>query len=541
MDTRFRHTSLPHSQTGKFSKIVLDYLSEDPELRPFYAHDVTIDGIKAAIKTRQSFDTDRKALVQHLRQQYQAVETSEKTHNNIEALLQHNSFTICTAHQPNIFTGHLYFIYKILHTIRLSAHLNEQLPDYHFVPVYFMGNEDADLEELNHIVWEGKQYTWNTRQKGAVGKMLVDEALLELMQQMEGRLLAEPHGADVMKILRESFTEGRPIEEAMLHLVNALFSQYGLIILMAGAPALKQQSAHIFQEDLLTHQPASIVRSTSEKLDKQHSAQAFVRDINLFYMKDDLRNRIETDGETFRVVDTDIYFNKEEILAELEQHPERFSPNVILRGIFQESILPDVAFIGGGGELAYWFQLKDLFTRYGVPYPVLVLRNSMLIVEGKSKQLLDKTDLKITDVFGTPDAAMEIIVDRESNNSLQIDEEEKDLKNVYRRLEQKTLEIDPTLSDFVQALQTRHGNDLKNLEKKMLRAEKRKFSDRRRQVDQLFAALSPDGGLQERVENYLLFAAKYRPALMYALYEASMEWGKEFVVVEEEPPQYCGD
>jgi len=161
-------THLPYSATGYFSKIVQDYLERSPSLRSFYEHDVSLDGIRSAIAARQEFDTDRELLVKELTTQYEALSSWDKVKRNIALLRKENVFTICTAHQPNIFTGHLYFIYKILHAIKLADDLSSQLKDFYFVPVFYMGSEDADLEELGNIWLNGEKLTWQTQQSGAV-------------------------------------------------------------------------------------------------------------------------------------------------------------------------------------------------------------------------------------------------------------------------------------------------------------------------------------------------------------------------------------
>jgi uncharacterized protein YllA (UPF0747 family) len=179
-------TRIPYRQTGSFSKTVVDYIDQHASLKEFFNYPPTIQGIKKAIEDRKKFNYDRNVLVQELRKQYSAVALSEKTKNNIEALASKNTFTFTTAHQNNIFTGPLYFIYKILHTIKLAEYCKTNLPDTTFVPVFYIGSEDADLDELNHVYVGGEKLTWNTKQTGAVGRMKVDKELIKLIGLMEG-------------------------------------------------------------------------------------------------------------------------------------------------------------------------------------------------------------------------------------------------------------------------------------------------------------------------------------------------------------------
>lgn len=509
------------------------YLTKAKDLEPFYQHEVNLAGIQDAIKARQTSPVNRQLLVEHLQQQYQLVGAGEKIEKQIESLRSENTFSVCTAHQPNLFTGPLYFFYKILHAIKLSAHLKEQFPEYHFVPVFFLGSEDADTEELNHFTSEGETHQWDSKQSGAVGRMRIDKDLVAIAGNLAGRLKAEPFGEETAKMLQQSFKKGVSIEEATFRLVHELFKDFGLVILLPDAASLKKAMLSVFHDDLYKHTASPIVKQTSERLSVHYEPQAYARDINLFYLTDNMRNRIEAIPDGFAVVDTSITFSPEEMEKELSEHPERFSPNVILRGLFQEMILPDVAFIGGGGELAYWLQLKDLFIHYEVPFPILILRNSFLILEKKYGDLLEKLKLSATQLFADPEKIFKEMVEKESTNRLKLEKEQNGIRKIYSDIQSLATVVDATLTDHVKALETRQQKALHNLEKKMLRAEKKKYEARERQVEKLFNTLSPHGGLQERVENGLLFRARFGAEFLQFLYDASAPFQKEFCILEE--------
>ena len=246
----FAAQHIPYNQANAFTRIVLDYLSGAEDLRPFYSHPVSIDGFKKAIKQRSEYPTNREVLVQALLRQYNGIETKEVVKKNIQSLLSTNSFTVCTAHQPNLFTGPLYFIYKILHTIRLAEFLKRELPEYNFVPVYYMGSEDADFAELNHTYVNGKKIEWNKLQTGAVGRMVVDKTLVQLVNELEGQLAVEPYGNEIIGMLRRCYTNGRTIQEATFELVNHLYGEYGLVVLIPDNPVLKAQMKKVFEDDL---------------------------------------------------------------------------------------------------------------------------------------------------------------------------------------------------------------------------------------------------------------------------------------------------
>lgn len=534
MSNQFQSQYIPYSQTGKFTKIVLDYIDQAPELKSFYEHPVNIEGIKSAISQRKIFNSNRKLLAEQFEIQYKDLSDSDKVKDNIRALLSEKTFTICTAHQPNIFTGHLYFIYKILHVIKIADSLKKQLPEYNFVPVFFMGSEDADLEELNHIVIDGKKYQWETKQTGAVGRMKVDDNLLKLIDEISGRLSVEKYGKTIISLIRACFTKNKTIEQATFLLVHQLFKEYGLLILLPDNTAYKKEMISIFEEDIFNHTSSKIVNDTSKKIAEKYKAQAYPREINLFYLKDNLRNRIVPVDDHFVVHDSEIVFTKDEIKNELKLRPERFSPNVILRGLFQEIILPNIAFVGGGGELAYWLQLKDLFQNFKAPFPVLIVRNSFLIIDEKYQALLKKLNLNPVDLFKGESILFDKIVNEESKSALNLNNEKIQFQEVYEKIKKLVKEIDITLQQHTDALETKHLKTLSALEKKMLRAEKRKFTVQKNQLAKLFSALFPDGGLQERTENFMLFYSRWGNEFIKILYKNSLTLEQEFCTIVSE-------
>ena len=533
----FAAQHIPYTQISSFSKLILDYLEGAEALRPFYRYPPNLEGIRASIEGRQTFKTNRQTLVTVLKEQYAHQNISAAVAANIEALLDNNTFTVCTAHQPNLFTGPLYFVYKVLHTIRLAAWLQEQLPAYKFVPVYYMGSEDADFAELNHTYVDGKKLEWKKEQTGAVGRMVVDKTLLQLIDELEGQLVYEPFGQEVVTLLRNCYANGRTIQDATFELVNELYSEWGLVVLIPDHPQLKAQMKQVFEEDIFQNTSSQIVEQTNEKLGKDYNVQAHPREINLFYLHDSIRERIEKKGDDFYVLNTELRFSEDELRAELDKYPERFSPNVILRGLYQEVILPNLAFIGGGGETAYWLQLCELFSHYEVPYPVLVLRNSFLLVEQKWQEKLARIEFTPADLFSSDDDLMKQIVARNSVHAVSLNGNFEKAEELYETIREQAETIDPTLSLYVAAIKARSLKELQELEKKMLRAEKRKYTDHQRQITVLKEALFPNNGLQERVENFSGFYAKWGKSFVAGLLQHSLALEQQFTIltVEDQP------
>jgi bacillithiol synthase len=525
-------TRIPYRQTNYFSKIILDYLDHAEALKSFYSLAPSLQGILKAIQNRKSF-ANRTILVQELKKQY-ANNLALRVSENIEALLSENTYTITTAHQPNIFTGPLYFIYKILHAIKVTEYCKASLPGYNFVPVYYMGSEDADLEELGHIFLGGQKIEWKTKQTGAVGRMKVDKDFLKLIEMVRGQLAVLPFGQEIISLVEKCYSSGTLIQAATFKFVDSLFAQYGLIVLIPDNPNLKKLGAAIFEDDLFNETASGIVEKTASKLrGAGYKLQASARDTNLFYLKDGMRERIVRVRDKFITHDSRLTFHEKEVIQELNNHPERFSPNVILRGIYQETILPNLAYIGGGGEIAYWLQLKELFENYTVPYPVLLLRNSFLVVEKKWNEKISKLGFSAEDFFLPEQELMNRLVARESTNAIKLNGNFTSAENLYDSLKKQAVAVDSTLAKHVDALKTQSIYRLQELEKKMIRAEKRKFSDQQRQVHSIKEKLFPGDGLQERIDNIMYYYAKWGKDFMERIYEHSLSLEEEFVVLNE--------
>ena len=525
---------LAYNQIGFFSSTVLDYVSAAKELQPFYTHPVSIEGIKAAIAERKNFGSNRHLLVKVLTEQYKQVTLSQRQQYNLQQLNNPNCFTITTAHQPNIFTGQLYFIYKILHAVKIAADLNSKISDSHFVPVYYMGSEDADLEELGHIFINGQKYEWDTKQTGAVGRMKVDDALVKLISTISGQLLVLPFGKEIVELMQQCYKPGVTIEQATFSMVNLLFAEYGLLILLPDSHLLKQAFIPVIQKELEQQFSQPAVHETVSSYPAKYKQQASGRELNMFYLQEGSRERIEKVNNEWLVVNSSVKFNREEILLELQQYPERFSPNVILRPVFQETILPNIVFIGGGGEIAYWLQLKKVFAAAGVPYPLMVVRNSFLIIEKKYETIIKKLQLSFSAIFKKEFDLMTELVERDSSIQLDLDKETEMMRLLYQQIKKVAGNVDNNLQNHTEALYTRALKKLNALEKKILKAEKLKFTSQQAQLHKMKSQLFPNESLQERTENFMLFYAQWGSSFIKSLYDNSLTLQQEFCVLVED-------
>jgi bacillithiol biosynthesis cysteine-adding enzyme BshC len=528
----FTSKSIPYQQTGYFSRVIADYLNGNEFLKNFYDHPVTPEGVDAAIQDREKFPTDRMLLVKTLKEQYNGMSVPDAVRKNLEDLATDNTFTITTAHQPAIFTGNLYFIYKILHVIKISSSLKTAYPQRNFVPVFYMGCEDADLDELGHIYLDSEKLSWDTAQTGAVGRMKTD-GLDKIVERIEGEFSGDPFGPELIGLLKECYINTENIQQATFKLLHHLFGGYGLIVLIPDNRFFKSALRDVFRDDLTNHIPFLVTEENVRLLSGQYPVQANPREINLFYLKDNIRERIDWKDGRFFVHNTSIYFSPEDMEKELANFPERFSPNVILRGLYQCSILPDIVFVGGGGETAYWLELKPLFRHYRVPYPVLVLRNSFLLIKKNLRIKMEKIGLGSETVFKPAEELMEDYVRSHSDRQLSLEQQLRELRVFYNTVKNISGEVDKSLEQHVEKLETQALQKLEELEKKIVRAEKKNHEEVRRRIYEIREALFPLDNLQERIDNFIPWYALYGKSYFDLLLSNSPALEQVFTLLEE--------
>ncbi len=507
---------ISYQDSGYFSPLMNDYLDQKTNLQSLYNRFPTLENFEKQILEKQvNFSSPtllegqgtkinkRSVLVSVLQKQYLNVETSILTKQNIDALSNTNTFTITTGHQLNLFSGPLYFLYKIISTINLTTELKAKYPTYNFVPIYWMATEDHDFEEINYFNFKGKKFHWNRESKGPVGR-LSTEGLDEFLEIFALEIGSSLNANAIKKLFEDAYINHDNLADATRHLANALFGIYGLVIIDGDNQDLKRNFIPFIKEELLNQSSHPLVLETAEKL-KDYTVQVNPREINLFYIEDNLRERIVFENGKYKVNHTKIEFSETEILALLENHPEKFSPNVIMRPLYQEVILPNLCYIGGGGEIAYWLELKSFFTSANVTFPILLVRNSAVLATEKQAKKAAKLDLTWSNLFSKQ-------VDLINSKTKQLSEFPIDLCNLKEQLQNQFVTLykiafktDESFIGAVKAQEAKQIKGLDNLEKRLLKAQKRKLKDVLERIIDLQNQLFPNQSLQERQANFSEF------------------------------------
>jgi len=525
---------IPYQQTGYFSKLMADYLAEAANLKPFYNHTCNIDSFTHIIEERKKLPINRTVLTAALSQQYQNVEISESTKTNIQNLNNDNCFTVTTGHQLNLFTGPLYFIYKIVSAINLAKELKANYPANDFVPVYWMATEDHDFEEINHFNLFKKRYQLTNSKKGAVGKMEL-EGVEELLTELKTDLGDRKDADEILALFSKFYIKENTYAAAIKGIVNELFSQYGLVIIDGDDSKLKSLFVEEFRNEILERKNHQFINKTSEKLKALgFKPQVTPREINIFYLQEGLRERIVFEEEKYKVLNTEIEFSEAEILEELNNHPERFSPNAPMRCMYEEKILPNLAYIGGGGELAYWLQLKAMFDANAISYPILILRNSVIFIDKGSAKCISKLGIKETDLFMDKDSIVKNYLKKNSDLVLELKDEEERIEVLFEDIIQKAGKVDVTLQPMIKAELQKSLKALKNIEQRLMKAEKQKQEVTVNQIKNLKEKLFPNNSLQERHDNVITLLLFYGKDVIDELVNHLHPLEKQFSILEQE-------
>jgi len=510
------------------------YTLEDQRLDKFSKYTASLESFETVIADRKKFPVNRPLLVHALLNQYKAYGMGEeKTLQVIKSLESENTFSVVTAHQPSLFTGPLYFVYKILSTIHLSRVLQKTYPTYNFVPVFISGGEDHDFDEINHLQLFNQTVSWENDEAGPVGKMNTS-SLIPTLAKMEEILGEQSSAKKFHALLTKHYGQSNSYGQAALTFVNELFEQYGLIVFNMDNRLLKEAFIPVIKAEIFEERSAPLVNETQEKLaEVGFKSQAHARDINFFYMTKGVRERIVFEDGKYKVLNTALEFSKEALETYIEEHPDHFSPNVVTRPLYQETILPNLAYIGGGGELAYWLERKSQFEAFNTFYPMLIRRNSVLWVDNGSRKKIEKLGLSVDDFFGDKDGIVKSFVTLHSTAELDFSDQKARIKQEVDQLIEQGKQIDPTLGKSLEAEKTRLTKSVDQMASRIVRAEKQKHDVGIKQIEKLKTKLFPKNGLQERVDNFIPFYLKHGDTFFETLLAELNPLEKDMVIFIE--------
>ena len=492
-----------------YSPLMQQLLQNDASLKSFHNGLVSIQAAtRAASKRAASFDqSKRNTLVDVLHKQYKHLDPDAKTRTQIDALLAPNAVTITTGHQLNILTGPLYFWYKILDVINLAARIQDADNKHQYVPVFWMASEDHDFEEINHFFLGEQKVRWEATASGAVGRMPttgIESVLKTLTPYCRGTDQAK----ELLTIFSECYLQEDTLANATRRLVHQLFGAHGIVVIDGDEAALKSLFAPVLKDEVSKNITQTAVHKTNNSLKKTikvFKPQVNPRAINVFYLFDNKRLRITKNEEDFGTTENPAKWTLKSLCEEIQKHPERFSPNALMRPLYQECALPNIAYVGGGGELAYWLQLKTAFVAFDIPYPLLKHRSTVLIMSKKQVKKCNKLNLPIADLFLPTAAFINKRVREISNINIDFSSQRQLLKDNFKAFHVLASQTDKSFLGAVEAQEKKQLKGLDNLEKRLLKAQRKKLQDEVVRATDIKNDLFPNNKLQERTAHFSSF------------------------------------
>jgi bacillithiol biosynthesis cysteine-adding enzyme BshC len=525
MDTMqwINYTDFPRSEGG-FSQLYRDYINDFHKVEHYFETDFhSLDTLgKYAHRLTQRI-RHRSILVEVLLEQNQQFGIGEAAINNIYSLADDNTFAIVTGQQVGMLTGPMYTIYKTITTIKLAKHLATIYPDYKFVPIFWLEGEDHDFEEVNKInvlnsdntptcveyLPNGKPVTKNL---GAVGEIGLDDYINMYFDTLEKTLGNSEYRQPLIELLKSAYFAGTNINQSFALLMNKLFEGEGLVFISSNDKRLKQLLSPLFLKELSEFPRVSqLIIEQSAELEDNYHAQIKTKALNLFHLSKGGRYFIEPREDGFSLKGSKQHFTKDELLEIATNNPELLSPNVALRPICQDTILPTLVYVAGPAEIAYFAQLKKVYRHFDLTMPMIYPRASITLVEEKLERMMDKYQLELIEFFEGSDKINRRVIDNISE--IKIDDM---FAEINVRIADLTNEmrfglnyIDSTLLGALENTRLKIEQQFSTLKEKVIEAQKRKHETGLRQIAKVVNSILPNKNYQERELNIIHFMNKH--------------------------------
>lgn len=450
------------------------------------------------LKKQNYSDTSRTFLVQVLNEKLASIASLQQK-DNLELLAKNTTYTVTTGHQLSLFASPLFFVYKILHVAKLAKDFNEKNSENKIVPIFWLASEDHDFDEVKTAHLFGKKIIWNSDQSGAVGRFNMND-FKEVFSQFSDLFAGKE--AEINALLEAP--NGQNYGSYLQVLVSKLFAEFGVLVLNPDDKRLKQLFSAVIKKELLESPSFEAVEQTNKRLIQAGlSPQAQAREVNLFYLSEGKRTRIEKVGTEFKIGSES--FSQDEILQLVEQEPENFSPNVILRPVFQETILPNLCYVGGGGEMAYWIQLKGVFEAMNTTFPLIQQRVSIHLIDPATQKRISILPFKSLSYFEDPIELKKRFLAENAEENVDFSSVNSKFTDFQDEIKSSVLSVDQGLESWLSAEMTRMQKQIETIEQRTLKQVKVKYEQQLKNIEFVSERFLPERTLQERYFHFLHF------------------------------------
>ena len=527
------------------SKLYIDYISNFEKVVKYYSVDFSNDDElrNHFSKAIGSFNPKREKIIGVLRRQNSHMNNSSNYESMLETLSRDNALAVVTGQQVGLFCGPLYTLFKTISAIKLATELKERFPEFEFVPVFWLEGDDHDLAESNHVhllnnaseVVRVEAIFTNGEEENLqpLGEIKFDASIEQVFQQVDALLPGSDFKASMLSVLSAYYKEGQTYSSAFALTLTKILRKSILLIDPYDAE-VKKILKPIFEKEFQTYPKASeeVIKRSAE-LEENYHVQVKPRVINLFYIEDGMRRGLEPIGSGFSLRGTKRKLMPEQIRMILESKPESFSPNVVLRPVCQDYLLPTAAYVAGPGEIAYFAQLKGVYQHFDVQMPPLFPRATATIVERRIEKVMDKYKLDFFDAFSDFESVMKKTLAAVNPENIPGEFERiiSEIKKSIDKLEPLIMRVDSTLKGTMDSTLSRMIYHLQHLEEKTTAAYRRKNEQVLQQTKKFQQSIFPNHELQERVLNFTYFYNKYGEDFIELLFRELPAFAKSHKVI----------
>ena len=481
---------------------------------------------QAAFKKEVYSPETRKNLLETWNRQIGAYASGSQL-ENLKLLENENTFTFTTGHQLTLFGGPLYLVYKVLHVVRLAEEFNTSQKEFKAVPVFWMASEDHDFDEVKSTHLFNQKLSWNSDQTGPVGRFNMTD-FNEVHETFKAFFDGKENEISELLSISEKDNYAFYLQEFL----SKLFADFGVLVLQPDSRDLKRGFIPVILREISKPSAHHAVLDTNKDIEAAgYKPQAQARDCNLFYLKDGERLRIEP-VQNGLAIDGKV-FSEAELTALVHAEPENFSPNVILRPVYQETILPNLVYVGGGGEMAYWIQLKGVFDVHQTLFPLIQQRVSIQLLDGTMKKRMDKLSWPLERFFQSKDELKKLFLAENEGDDLNLSALFDSFNALRSEMIEKAKSIEATLESFAEAEAVRMKKQLEGFEQRLVKQLKQRHEQTLQSIDFISERIIPENSLQERYFHWLQFAPSGEfKHLLQSIHNAIDPFVKELVVID---------
>jgi bacillithiol synthase len=535
-ESGLRVESLPFDRIPHQSQLFLDYLKDPTALREYYPSAVRFhhELSARAPEVLAAHQTDRALLCDALLDLNASWGAGEETLKNIELLRDADCLAVVSGQQAGLFSGPLYTIYKALSAVKLAGCLTQRKTKA--VPVFWIATEDHDFPEVATAEFIGRDCKLANvavsqevhREGQPVGRVIIDDSIESVVTQLLELLPSSEFTADLEAIVRDAWRAGRTYGEAFARMMTSLLGSHGLIFLDPLDSRLKALAAPLYAKAALRAPDiAAAIEARSKKLIAAGYHAQVTASENSFplFLHDETgaRHALTRSGaDRYSTKQNDQSFTVEELSSLALSEPERFSPNVTLRAVVQDYLLPTIAYYGGAAEIAYFAQTGEVYRLLDRPTTPILPRSSLTMIERHTGRVLERYGLQVADLFAGPEAVLARVVEEYlgADTAKSLAKTEGAVNAELDELREQLRSVDPTLADALETGRRKINYQLEGLRTRFHRAQMARDEAAHRQLQRAFDQLYPHKELQERHINITSLLARHGRYVVDWIYNA---------------------